>query len=33
MPSGKACPPMPASLRTMRESFGLPTEEKDIPLP
>lgn len=28
---GIARPPMPASLRTMRKSFGFPTDEKDIP--
>ncbi|MGN6154064.1 MAG: ankyrin repeat domain-containing protein [Lysobacteraceae bacterium] len=29
---GIARPPMPASIRTMRKSFGFPTEEKDVPL-
>lgn len=29
---GIARPPMPASLRKMRASFGFPTEEKDVPL-
>ncbi len=32
MQHGYKRPPMPESIRSFRESFGFPTDEKDIPL-